>query len=146
MHFSYLFLFKNHFWPKNFSLCWDKLDYPGSNVYLSRWGYYWFCLSLGVFRGYFVLVYVCQDFSIYQHIHKIPIFYAERSFFKAIGGFGVIFASEAYSKVLNPVEWTLFTKLRYKILSRKYLLSKLQPSRFCIGKWGVKKCWNPNLK
>ena len=35
MHFSYLFLFKNHFWPKFFSFCWDKLDFPGSIVYLS---------------------------------------------------------------------------------------------------------------
>ena len=31
---------------------------------------------------------------------------------KAIGGSGVIFASEAYLKVLNPAEWPLFTELR----------------------------------
>ena len=65
---------------------------------------------------------------------------------KAIGGSGVIFTSEAYLKVLNPAEWPLFTELRYKILLRKYLRSKLRPIDFCIGKWGVKKCQNPTFK
>ena len=31
----YLFLLKNDFWPKFFSLYWDKLDFLGSIVYLS---------------------------------------------------------------------------------------------------------------
>ena len=60
--------------------------------------------------------------------------YPFSSYFKAIGGYGVIFASKAYLKVLNPVEWTLFTELSYLALSQKYLRSKLQHSWLYIGK------------
>ena len=36
IHAFFLFsLFKNFFWPKFFSFCWDKSDYLGSIVYLS---------------------------------------------------------------------------------------------------------------
>ena len=31
----WVFCSKNHFWPKLFSYCLDKFDYPGSIVYLS---------------------------------------------------------------------------------------------------------------
>ena len=56
--FFYLFLFKNHFLLIFFfTFCWDKLDYPGSIVYLSC------CTeiaSFNIWMFYFILIWLTR--------------------------------------------------------------------------------------
>ena len=50
----------------------------------------------------------------------------DQAVFKAIGGVQVIFASEAYLKVLNPAERPLFTELKIQNFVAKICTFKVR--------------------